>query len=138
MTALSRCNTTRHVFFLLGFSFDLIDCIHDFDDIAHLRNKLCTRMINLCQKRPSSLLKKFAELLSCFADESTESSNFLSSLMGAGCECDGYRLCIVGHSLGGAIATMLGLRVCSITCNIAKLWTVLETMKSIPEFYLLA
>lgn len=38
-------------------------------------------------------------------------SGFLSSLMGIGCECYGYKLRIVGHSLGGAVATMLGLRV---------------------------
>ncbi|KAJ8504101.1 hypothetical protein OPV22_004987 [Ensete ventricosum] len=37
-------------------------------------------------------------------------SGFLSSLMGIGCECYGYKLRIVGHSLGGAVATMLGLR----------------------------
>ncbi|XP_052172832.1 uncharacterized protein LOC127788510 isoform X3 [Diospyros lotus] len=36
---------------------------------------------------------------------------FLSSLLGAGCECDGYGLRLVGHSLGGAIATLLGLRL---------------------------
>ncbi|CAK7348947.1 unnamed protein product [Dovyalis caffra] len=43
--------------------------------------------------------------------ESESSSGFLSSLLGAGCECDGYSLRIVGHSLGGAIAALLGLRL---------------------------
>ncbi|KAK9289163.1 hypothetical protein L1049_017637 [Liquidambar formosana] len=44
-------------------------------------------------------------------DTSSESSGFLSSLLGAGCECDGYNVRIVGHSLGGAIAALLGLRL---------------------------
>jgi hypothetical protein len=41
----------------------------------------------------------------------SESSGFLSSLIGDGCECDGYSIRIVGHSLGGAIASLLGIRV---------------------------
>lgn len=40
------------------------------------------------------------------------SSGLLSSLLGVGCECEGYSIRIVGHSLGGAIAALLGLRVC--------------------------
>ncbi|XP_065867609.1 uncharacterized protein [Euphorbia lathyris] len=52
------------------------------------------------------------------SDGSTDSSSFLSSLMGAGCECDGYRLCIIGHSLGGAIASLLGLRLHSLYPNL--------------------
>lgn len=39
------------------------------------------------------------------------SVGFLSSLLGPGCECDGYDVRLVGHSLGGAIATLLGLRL---------------------------
>lgn len=39
------------------------------------------------------------------------SSSLLSSLLGVGCECEGYSIRIVGHSLGGAIAALLGLRV---------------------------
>lgn len=39
------------------------------------------------------------------------SIGFLSSLIGDGCECDGYSIRIVGHSLGGAIASLLGIRV---------------------------
>lgn len=35
----------------------------------------------------------------------------LSSLLGEGCECEGYNLRIVGHSLGGAIATLVGFRL---------------------------
>lgn len=42
----------------------------------------------------------------------SESMGFLSSLIGDGCECDGYSIRIVGHSLGGAIASLLGIRVC--------------------------
>ncbi|URE42619.1 Lipase (class 3) [Musa troglodytarum] len=41
----------------------------------------------------------------------SETSGFLSSLLGPGSECYGYEVNIVGHSLGGAIATLLGLRL---------------------------
>ncbi|KAM7465520.1 hypothetical protein LguiB_013082 [Lonicera macranthoides] len=41
---------------------------------------------------------------------SSESGGFLNSLLGVGCECEGYNVRIVGHSLGGSIATLLGLR----------------------------
>lgn len=41
----------------------------------------------------------------------SDSGGFLSSLLGAGCECEGYDIRIVGHSLGGAISALLGLRV---------------------------
>ncbi|XP_038989675.1 uncharacterized protein LOC103717554 isoform X2 [Phoenix dactylifera] len=44
-------------------------------------------------------------------DSSSEVSGFLSSLLGVGCECHGYQVRIVGHSLGGAVATLLGLRL---------------------------
>ncbi|KAL4586014.1 hypothetical protein LXL04_010644 [Taraxacum kok-saghyz] len=40
-----------------------------------------------------------------------QEGGLLTSLMGDGCECQGYNLRIVGHSLGGAIAAMLGLRL---------------------------
>lgn len=43
--------------------------------------------------------------------EGSDSSGLLSSLLGAGCECEGYNVRIVGHSLGGAIAALLGLRL---------------------------
>nr|XP_018486679.1 PREDICTED: sn1-specific diacylglycerol lipase beta-like [Raphanus sativus] len=39
------------------------------------------------------------------------STGFLSSLIGDGCECAGYSIRIVGHSLGGAIASLLGIRL---------------------------
>ncbi|XP_064985161.1 uncharacterized protein LOC103968432 isoform X2 [Musa acuminata AAA Group] len=41
----------------------------------------------------------------------SEKSGFLASLLGPGSECHGYEVNIVGHSLGGAIATLLGLRL---------------------------
>ncbi|KAL9264080.1 Diacylglycerol lipase-beta-like protein [Drosera capensis] len=44
-------------------------------------------------------------------NEAFESRGFLSSILGEGCECEGYGLRIVGHSLGGAIAAVLGLRL---------------------------
>ncbi|XP_050235697.1 uncharacterized protein LOC126685774 isoform X2 [Mercurialis annua] len=44
-------------------------------------------------------------------DKDAELDGLLSSLLGAGCECDGYSINIVGHSLGGAIAALLGIRL---------------------------
>uniref|UniRef100_A0A0E0JSA4 Uncharacterized protein n=1 Tax=Oryza punctata TaxID=4537 RepID=A0A0E0JSA4_ORYPU len=38
-------------------------------------------------------------------------AGFLSSLLGAGCECHGYNIEIVGHSLGGSVAALLGIRL---------------------------
>jgi alpha-beta hydrolase superfamily lysophospholipase len=45
--------------------------------------------------------------------EISESSNqgLLSKLLGSGGDCKGYKLRLVGHSLGGAIAALIGLRV---------------------------
>ncbi|KAL6650937.1 hypothetical protein ACP70R_009862 [Stipagrostis hirtigluma subsp. patula] len=36
-------------------------------------------------------------------------SGFLSKLLGTGSECHGYKVRVVGHSLGGAVATVLGM-----------------------------
>ncbi|XP_043724432.1 uncharacterized protein LOC122671340 isoform X2 [Telopea speciosissima] len=44
-------------------------------------------------------------------ENSSGATGLLSSLLGAGCECDGYSIRIVGHSLGGAIGTLLGIRL---------------------------
>nr|XP_004298040.2 PREDICTED: uncharacterized protein LOC101307112 isoform X3 [Fragaria vesca subsp. vesca] len=44
--------------------------------------------------------------------EGSDSSGILSSLLRVGCECEGYGIRLVGHSLGGAIAALLGLRLC--------------------------
>ncbi|KAG8054329.1 hypothetical protein GUJ93_ZPchr0001g31284 [Zizania palustris] len=41
----------------------------------------------------------------------TVPAGFLSSLLGDGCECNGYNIEIVGHSLGGAVAALLGIRL---------------------------
>ncbi|KAI3764519.1 hypothetical protein L2E82_14530 [Cichorium intybus] len=40
-----------------------------------------------------------------------QEGGLLTSLLGDGCECEGYNLRVVGHSLGGAIAAMLGLKL---------------------------
>ncbi|XP_059632852.1 uncharacterized protein LOC132275397 [Cornus florida] len=42
---------------------------------------------------------------------SSHCSGFLSSLLGTGCECHGYGVRLVGHSLGGAIAALLGIKL---------------------------
>ncbi|KAF7837101.1 sn1-specific diacylglycerol lipase beta isoform X1 [Senna tora] len=44
-------------------------------------------------------------------EHESNSNGILSTLLGAGCECDGYNVRIVGHSLGGAIAALLGIRL---------------------------
>jgi len=41
----------------------------------------------------------------------TVKAGFLSSLLGDGCECHGYNIQIVGHSLGGSVAALLGIKV---------------------------
>nr|XP_027188984.1 sn1-specific diacylglycerol lipase beta isoform X2 [Cicer arietinum] len=44
-------------------------------------------------------------------EHDSESYGLLSKLLGFGCECFGYNVRIVGHSLGGAIAALLGLQL---------------------------
>ncbi|KAG0540581.1 hypothetical protein BDA96_03G421400 [Sorghum bicolor] len=41
----------------------------------------------------------------------TVKAGFLSSLLGDGCECHGYNIQIVGHSLGGSVAALLGIKL---------------------------
>uniref|UniRef100_K3XF02 Uncharacterized protein n=1 Tax=Setaria italica TaxID=4555 RepID=K3XF02_SETIT len=41
----------------------------------------------------------------------TVTAGFLSSLLGDGCECHGYNIDIVGHSLGGSVAALLGIKL---------------------------
>ncbi|PUZ53463.1 hypothetical protein GQ55_5G054000 [Panicum hallii var. hallii] len=41
----------------------------------------------------------------------TVTAGFLSSLLGDGCECNGYNIEIVGHSLGGSVAALLGIKL---------------------------
>ncbi|CAN6228629.1 unnamed protein product [Urochloa humidicola] len=52
----------------------------------------------------------FMQLNEC-AGENTSSGRlgFLSTLLGEGSECHGYKVRLVGHSLGGAVATVLGM-----------------------------
>ncbi|XP_066348411.1 uncharacterized protein [Miscanthus floridulus] len=52
----------------------------------------------------------FMQLNEC-AGENTSSGRlgFLSTLLGKGSGCHGYKVCLVGHSLGGAVATVLGM-----------------------------
>ncbi|KAI7730529.1 hypothetical protein M8C21_006242 [Ambrosia artemisiifolia] len=40
-----------------------------------------------------------------------QQGGLLTLLLGAGCECEGYNLRVVGHSLGGSIVAMLGLKL---------------------------
>lgn len=63
----------------------------------------------------TSILKREFSFLFDYVDSSCDSSGFLSSLLGAGGECEGYKIRIVGHSLGGSIAALLGLKV-MFTC----------------------
>ncbi|XP_057428068.1 uncharacterized protein LOC130721319 isoform X2 [Lotus japonicus] len=44
-------------------------------------------------------------------EQDSESYGLLSKLLGVGCECFGYNVRIVGHSLGGSIAALLGIRL---------------------------
>lgn len=44
-------------------------------------------------------------------DSEQDATGFLSSLMGPDCECHGYNIRIVGHSLGGSISALLGIRL---------------------------
>ncbi|TYJ44900.1 hypothetical protein E1A91_A02G017200v1 [Gossypium mustelinum] len=46
-----------------------------------------------------------------YPGDESQSGGFVSSLLGVGCECEGYNLRIVGHSLGGSIAALLGIRL---------------------------
>nr|KJB27929.1 hypothetical protein B456_005G017800 [Gossypium raimondii] len=46
-----------------------------------------------------------------YPGDESQSGGFVSSLLGVGCECEGYNLRVVGHSLGGSIAALLGIRL---------------------------
>ncbi|KAM7465513.1 hypothetical protein LguiB_013075 [Lonicera macranthoides] len=54
------------------------------------------------------------------ASNSSQSSGFLTSLLGVGCECEGYNVHIVRHSLGGSITTLLGLRVRAFSSRVMR------------------
>ncbi|TVU15468.1 hypothetical protein EJB05_38990, partial [Eragrostis curvula] len=52
----------------------------------------------------------FMQLNDCTrGNTSSGQVGFLSTLLGAGSECHGYKVRLVGHSLGGAIAAVLGM-----------------------------
>ncbi|KAL5216203.1 hypothetical protein ABZP36_007604 [Zizania latifolia] len=52
----------------------------------------------------------FTQLNDCTGDNSSSRNvGFLSTLVGEGSECHGYKIRVVGHSLGGAVATVLGM-----------------------------
>lgn len=51
-------------------------------------------------------------------EHESESSGLLSTLLGVGRECFGYEVRIVGHSLGGAIAALLGIRLYRLYPNL--------------------
>ncbi|KAK1379270.1 Sn1-specific diacylglycerol lipase beta [Heracleum sosnowskyi] len=59
----------------------------------------------------SGVVEAARDLFMQIEGNSTDSGGFLSSLLGAGCECEGYEIRVVGHSLGGAIGALLGLRL---------------------------
>ncbi|KAL5213670.1 hypothetical protein ABZP36_002822 [Zizania latifolia] len=52
----------------------------------------------------------FMQLNDCTGDNSSSRNvGFLSTLVGEGSGCHGYKIRVVGHSLGGAVATVLGM-----------------------------
>ncbi|KAJ1271624.1 hypothetical protein BS78_06G141500 [Paspalum vaginatum] len=54
----------------------------------------------------------FMQLNECTGENTSSGTGrlgFLSKLLGEGGECHGYKVRIVGHSLGGAVATVLGM-----------------------------
>lgn len=57
------------------------------------------------------IVESARELFMQLNGENTSSGRlgFLSTLLGEGSECHGYKVRLVGHSLGGAVATVLGM-----------------------------
>ncbi|CAL5026754.1 unnamed protein product [Urochloa decumbens] len=52
----------------------------------------------------------FMQLNECTGENTSSGKlGFLSTLLGEGSECHGYKVRLVGHSLGGAVATVLGM-----------------------------
>ncbi|GKC34548.1 carbon catabolite repressor protein 4 homolog 6 [Tanacetum coccineum] len=56
------------------------------------------------------LITRFTQFITQTAEAEFQEVRLLTSYLGAGCKCEGYDLHVVGHSLGGAIAAMLGLK----------------------------
>ncbi|KAJ3696868.1 hypothetical protein LUZ61_000573 [Rhynchospora tenuis] len=57
------------------------------------------------------IVESARELFMQIDGNSDSGSGFLTSLLGEGGKCHRYKLRIVGHSLGGAVATLLGIRL---------------------------
>ncbi|KAK3142236.1 hypothetical protein QOZ80_4BG0343990 [Eleusine coracana subsp. coracana] len=52
----------------------------------------------------------FMQLNDCTGENASSGQlGFLSTLLGPGSECHGYKVRVIGHSLGGSIATVLGM-----------------------------
>ncbi|XP_062184314.1 uncharacterized protein LOC133888178 isoform X2 [Phragmites australis] len=51
----------------------------------------------------------FMQLNDCTGGTTSSGLGFLSTLLGEGSECHGYKVRVIGHSLGGAVATVLGM-----------------------------
>ncbi|CAJ1977809.1 unnamed protein product [Sphenostylis stenocarpa] len=90
------------------------ECSLSADDLAGL--------INLCPKNEETKWEAYGGIVEAARElfmqieghperPDSESYGLLSKLLGFGCECFGYNVRIVGHSLGGAIAALLGLQV---------------------------
>ncbi|KAG6544343.1 hypothetical protein Mapa_014177 [Marchantia paleacea] len=81
-----------------------LDNLSDADDEENVQNGSSTS--NDCNKNNNR-----STAGGCQASLLTEKKGLLTSLLGPGGECQGYSLRIVGHSLGGAIAALTGLRL---------------------------
>ncbi|XP_020595922.1 uncharacterized protein LOC110035927 [Phalaenopsis equestris] len=97
------------------------ECILSEEDLNGLIN--CDQLLSSVRETVASssphyghsgIVESSRELymqVDCPPGDSSQTSGFLSSLLGTGCECEGYKVRLVGHSLGGAVATLLGLRL---------------------------
>ncbi|KAG9447170.1 hypothetical protein H6P81_013298 [Aristolochia fimbriata] len=99
------------------------ECSMTMDDLDGLTKKHLPPLVKRCVLSSfphyghSGIVETARELFMQLDCESADkdhdfgSTGFLSSLLGDGCECEGYHLRIVGHSLGGSIAALLGIRL---------------------------
>ncbi|CDP19311.1 unnamed protein product [Coffea canephora] len=92
------------------------ECCLSKEDLDGLINDgaTTTRVSSLSYYGHSGVIEAAQDLYMQIEGNSTQGSEtcgYLSSLLGEGCECEGYNLRIVGHSLGGAIAAVLGFRL---------------------------
>jgi hypothetical protein len=79
-----------------------------------------------------SIITAVMELSSDKSD--TVTAGFLSSLLGDGCECHGYNIAIIGHSLGGSVAALLGIKVSFFIYNIQRIY--LKSLDNVDLSYL--